>query len=263
MTNETKILGENTGTGKYNPDLAQQLTKQIEQEEQRAALEAKTKPKTEEIFDVIASPINTDPQPRESYIYVPSLGLYVGKERIFEGENWYDCHAQLKAANLRMPTISEFIEFIKYLKTRPEINKEAHPGEIELILDDILSQRRPERGEWLNARFHTNTEGVLYMHYNHQGTDKRLFPESLEPLEDYLKTYTKVNFNSWLSNPTKQGLPRVNINKGVIENLWYTPPPYNNNNAIAAFYTDEDGPSLHCALDPFLINKGVRGILKI
>jgi hypothetical protein len=50
------------------------------------------------------------------YIYVPSINLYIAKERTLQGKNWFDAHKELQSQNQRMLIIPEFIEFLKYVK---------------------------------------------------------------------------------------------------------------------------------------------------
>src|SRR3989338_4501364 len=52
----------------------------------------------------------------KGFIYVPSIRLYVAKEKTLYGKNWYECHEELHKKDLYMITLPQFIEFIKYLK---------------------------------------------------------------------------------------------------------------------------------------------------
>jgi len=58
--------------------------------------------------------------PLEGFIYVPSTKLYFAKERTLLNHNWYDTHKKLHEQNLRMPTIPQFVEFLKYLRAKTE-----------------------------------------------------------------------------------------------------------------------------------------------
>lgn len=91
----------------------------------------------------------------EGFIYVPSIKLYVAKERSLLGKNWYQAHEELHRQGLQMLTIRQFVDFILYLKQ----NKSNIP-EAERILGEILTPREPYRfgGEWLDARF--SSEGA-------------------------------------------------------------------------------------------------------
>src|SRR3989344_5878972 len=78
------------------------------------------------------------------YIYVPSINLFVAKEKILHSKNWEQTHQELQKQNQRMLTILQFVSFINYLKSVPSY----HP-----ILDEILTVRDPWRSEWLDAYF--------------------------------------------------------------------------------------------------------------
>ncbi|MEK6824180.1 MAG: hypothetical protein AABY06_04040, partial [Nanoarchaeota archaeon] len=41
------------------------------------------------------------------FIYVPSINLYVAKQRTHLGKNWFDCHKELQSNNQRMLIIPE------------------------------------------------------------------------------------------------------------------------------------------------------------
>ena len=56
---------------------------------------------------------------KEGFIYVPSINLYVAKEKSLHRKNWHETHAELHSQNLYMPTIPEFIEFLKHLRSQP------------------------------------------------------------------------------------------------------------------------------------------------
>ena len=251
MTNETKILGENTRPTKYNPNLAQQMAKQIEEEEQRAALEAKTRKPVEE---------NT---PLTGYIYLPSQEIYVAKWRILNGKNWYESHKILQERELRMLTIPQFIEFLKYLRSNPNEIGAADFLEIELILDDILALREPYRGEWLDASF-KKLGNNRRINYNHEfkiitGEIPITNPKNSEPLEDCLMENRNVVLDAWLNNPTSQGLPKTNAWSG---NLSYQPPA-EENTSVAEFYVNSRAINLICTQGPTFKseNRGVRPVL--
>ena len=55
---------------------------------------------------------------KNGFIYVPSINLYVAKERSLQGLNWSNTHDELKKQNLSMPTIHQFREFLKYLRSK-------------------------------------------------------------------------------------------------------------------------------------------------
>ena len=265
MTNETKILGESTGTGKYNPDLAREVARQAEIEEKQAKLEAKRKPReTEKPFEASSFPINHSAPIADGFIYVPSINLHLAKKKMFEGADWYDCHERLQKTEQRMPTIPEFIEFLKYLKANPNGAKDVSLKERNCILDEILAIRDPFRGEWFDAKFKKQSGGTN-ISYNHNfkltflGT--RLVPKNSEYLAEEVMTDQKINLESWLNNPTQFGLVRPNLPSGT---MMYTAPK-DDEHIVAAFIACSIENGLNCDLSEYDNNRylGVRPVLKI
>ena len=256
MTNKTNILGENTGTGRYNPELAKQIAKQIEQEEKQAKLEARIKPK---IKKIINNP-SYDDTPIPGYIFVPSLGSYVGQDITLTKNDWYSCHRKLQAQGQRMLTIPEFIEFVKYLKANPQGVKDANSKEVYKILGDILTTGGTYRAEWLDAEFQINNE-LMYVTYNHEvKTYGNIKPKNAELLESCLFDDGNIDLDSWLNKPTKQGLPREAILDGDLKYI----APKSDNMLVAGFYANQIQTCLHCAWGPHDSGNshGVRPIIK-
>jgi hypothetical protein len=183
--------------------------------------------------------------PKQGMIYLPSLNLNFAKQRTHKGLNWYDAHKELQNQNLKMPTIPEFIAYIKYLQTDYQTIDKL---EADSILDDILTVRIPWRSEWLDADFKVKNN-QLYVHYNHY-TDSagNLLPRNTEKLEACLMTDKNpgIDLQDWLDNPTSQGLPRPNINEGSLF-YWY---PRSDNISVARVDADSDGAGLDCGRNP-------------
>ena len=76
------------------------------------------------------------PQPAEGFIYVPTISLYVGREKLFQGSNWNKAHEKLEAQESKMLTPYQFMEFIKYLQNNNVPDKDK-------LLDEILTVREP------------------------------------------------------------------------------------------------------------------------
>src|SRR3989344_9511391 len=107
-----------------------------------------------------------------NYILLPEneyhKDLLVSKERKYLGKNWYQAHEELAKEDSYMLTIRQFVDFLKLLKSgnvydenkNKILNKESN-----LILYDILNQKNPVRGEWLDAEF-KEIENKLYICYN-------------------------------------------------------------------------------------------------
>jgi len=196
--------------------------------------------------------LNTNPQVQQpqttplvnapnlsGYIFVPSTGLYMAKERTHLGLNWNQTHEALQSERLKMPTIYEFRQFLKYLKENPNGVSGSTSSEVESILDDILTVRDPWRSEWLNARFE-ETNGKMNVHYliNSNGS----LVDKTEVLEDCLmKDKTPgINLDYWINTPGKQNLPLKKNPKG---NLYYW---YPRNGAVARFDAYSDRADLNC-----------------
>ena len=168
------------------------------------------------------------------YIYVPSINLYVAKQRTLHGETWPDTHEKLQSQGSRMLIIPEFITFVKYLK-------QGYPDrtEAESILDDILTARNPYRAEWLDADFKVVNE-IPRINYNHKIVNGILQPQNSEPLESCLMKDCKVDLASF----NRQGLP---TKKGNDLNYWF---PRLDNNSVARFVANSGRAGLDCYGDP-------------
>ena len=236
---QTKILGESTGTGRYNPDLAKQVARQAEIDEQQARLEAKTRKPAEQI----TSPINPNALAREGYVYVPSLGLYISEKKYFDGKNWQETQERLHKEGRRMPTIPEFIEFLKVIRRNKEL-----PGILAESLTDTME------AEWLDAEFQDTIISGIYVSYYAFDNPKKIVRKK-EKLEEYLQEnqMQKINLDAWLNDHTKQGLPKPNCQKGDL--IFWQPE----DDHIARFMINEDKLVLSCAFPPFEdANIGVR-----
>jgi len=181
----------------------------------------------------------------EEFIYVPSAKLYFAKERTLLNHNWYDTHKKLDEQNLKMPTIPQFIEFLKYL--RADLT-----GENKQIYDEITEVRSPWRREWLDAKFFRK-DGRLGVTYNHiVDSNGNVVPQENEKLEGHLMQDTPViSLEHWLNNATKQGLPPEDCKPG---NLGYWQPW---GNRVAKFYVGSIRAALDCYADPSDYRGGV------
>jgi len=183
----------------------------------------------------------------EGYIHVPSIDLYVAKEKTLDGKNWYQAHEELHKQGLQMLTIPEFIEFIKYLKKEIRHPRYQDRKEAEQILDEILPGRKPWRAEWLDANFKVINE-KLHIDYNNRMINGKLKPLSSELLEDCLMEdkILGINLDYWLKNPTKHGLPRKDTPYGKLC-YWC---PMKNNNSVITFLVNSGMLGLDCGRDP-------------
>lgn len=187
----------------------------------------------------------------DDFIYIPSIDLYVAKERKLHNKNWFDAHKELQSNGERMPTIPEFIEFLKYIKINsPEIYR------------DITEVRNPWRAEWLDADFKTRGKD-LYINYNHiLDSEGDLIPKNSEILNQNTLMRNKtpgISLENFLElNHTKQGLPNKKVKSG---DLYYW-CPRSDNNSVAGFDAVSGRAGLSCCGLPSIRNSilGVRAV---
>jgi hypothetical protein len=172
---------------------------------------------------------DTNPEAKSNlngYIYVPSINLYIAEEKILFGKDFYATQELLHKGNLRMPTIPEFVEFLKYVK----INNKN-------IYNEITEVRDPWRAEWLDADFKVEGKDLVVYYHVFDKTGKIIKKKEILDRETLMSAETPgISLESWLKNPTKQGLPTSKTKKG---NFYYWCPS-KNNNSVARFYAYSD-----------------------
>lgn len=182
----------------------------------------------------------------DKFIRVPSLNLNFVKERTLQGKNWYETHKELQSNGLSMPTIPEFIEFLKYAKINsPELYKE------------ITEVRNPWRANWLDADFKVKGK-YLYINYNHVLDSKgNLVPKNSEILDKNTLMSDRtpgISLENFLEqNHTSQGLPSKKVKSG---DLYYW-NPRSDNNSVALFDAYSDWALLDCCGVPSGGDSGV------
>ena len=186
-----------------------------------------------------------------NFIYVPSINLYVAKERKFLGENWFNSHRKLQENGERMLILPEFIEFLKHTK---ENYKE--------IYNEITEVRSPWRAELLDADFKVK-DGKLHINYNHVlDSTGNLIPKNSEILDKETLMQDKtpgISLENYIgSNHTEQGLPNKNISSGDLY-YWY---PRRDNNSVAWFGAGVNRAFFDCDRDLSFVysNLGVRAV---
>jgi len=171
----------------------------------------------------------------DGFIYVPSINLYIAKERTLKGKTWNQTHEILQKDNKFMPSIYHFTEYLNYLKNDHEDRDEA-----ETILDDIL-KTGDWRAEWLDAKFEKKKDG-LYLLSDHRIENKKLIAKSEQPLEKCVMEDCYVNFDF-----NSQGLP-VSKSKSQSyeqgENIKFWCPEHSGR--VAWFYVGSDNAGLSC-----------------
>lgn len=245
----TNIIGQRDSRKiNYDPDLANKINQKVAEEKRQGVLEKKinTEPKTEEPMPEIAQEkpaiVNPNYNPIKGFIYIPSIKMYVAKEKRLEGFGWRHVWEALEEENMKMPTIYQFKEFLRYLKENPQGTKDASSKEIESILDEILTARDPWRSEWLDAYFEVKEYGgyISGMHIMTENKSKS------EVLDDYLEKSKcpGIDLNHWLYNSNKQGLPKEKAKKGDL-NYWSP-----ERGSVARFYANSIRANLSCYGSP-------------
>ena len=175
---------------------------------------------------------------KDGFIYVPSINLYLSQETHFKGKNWNDCHIETQKQGYTMPTIHQFAEFLRYLRSDEGKSKIANANE---ILNEIYEVRSPWRSEWLDAFFRQNDDS-MNIEYNHKVSGTSLIAQNKEQLADYLaETKTPgISLDNWLANPNQHGLPKPRCKNGK---LYYWKPT---DGRVARFSADSDGANLVC-----------------
>ena len=183
---------------------------------------------------IVSPQENKSVQTKDDYIYFPTLGFYVAKERSYLGKNWYVCQKLLCDENAKMLNLNEMREFLKSAK-------EYHPD----IYNDILEVKAPSKSEWIDADFQMNGSN-LYVHY-HIFDSSRKIKELEEKLDKDTLMHIRnlgISLDNWLNNSTKQGLPKNS--KG---DLYYW-APNKDNNSVAGLCARSDIVFLNCDWDP-------------
>ena len=176
------------------------------------------------------------------FIYVPSINIYVAKQKNSDlfFKDWVSCHKELQKNNQRMPTLSEFIEFLKYLVSNPN-NKEY-----QTIYNGITQRGVNWKGEWLDVDFKFKNK-KLYINYNHVfNSNGNLIPKNSELLDSNTLMKDKapgINLEDYITkNHTQQGLPNKNVKPGYSH--YYS--PNKDNISVARFGAGHDRVALNC-----------------
>ena len=177
----------------YNPNLADRFNKKVELEEK---LKARRGIKEQIVEPAIQE--TTTAEDRSGFIYVPSIKLYLAKERTHLGLDWDQTHEALKKENLRMPNPIEFVQFLKYLKDNPS-------QENTRVYNKITQVRSPWRAEYLDAYFEQRDDGIYVLTGNKKNAEKMDEATLME------NRTPGISLDGWLKNPTSQVLTRKNV----------------------------------------------------
>ncbi|MEK6898025.1 MAG: hypothetical protein AABX28_01560 [Nanoarchaeota archaeon] len=178
--------------------------------------------------------VETEPEnlpPIQDFIYIPSTKLYVARKKTLQDKSWYEAHEILQGQGSRMQTLPEFIEFLKYVNRN-------HPD----IYHEIVN--RPGKMEWIDAYFEQRKDGMYVLTYNRTNAEK-LDANTL--VDNNRKVLEKISLDTWLKNPTGQGLPRKNVAKTGRSLVYFYP----RNGFVVDFDTFCGILTLHCTAFPY------------
>ncbi|MBU2523517.1 MAG: hypothetical protein KKE23_04505 [Nanoarchaeota archaeon] len=217
----------NPRKSRYDPDLARRVN-----EEKEPAIIRKEKLEAPKVQNLQKSDL-------KGFIYVPSINLYLAKERTLKGKSWNETHKILQEDNKFMPSIYQFTEYLKYLQ-----NDHRDKTEAKEILDDILKKTQSGwKGEWLDAKFEKRNKG-LYLLSEHKIQNGKLIAKSEQPLEKCVTEdcYVDLKFNN-------QGLPiskskSQSYNQG--KNVYFWQPV---DGRVAGFNVGSGRADLYCSND--------------
>ena len=178
----------------------------------------------------------------EGFIYVPSVNLYVAKERSCLGKDWNESQRELRSQKLAMPTPYQFREFLKYLRNSSD-------SENQRLFKEIKEVRSPWRANWINARFEKRKQ-EMYMISENALKNINIIHGTFEieetKLDDFLdKDRTPgISLDDWLDSNARHGLPQQKIKQG---DLYYW---YPRDGAVARFVAVSGRADLSCGVDP-------------
>ncbi|MEE9525385.1 MAG: hypothetical protein V3V78_02145 [Candidatus Woesearchaeota archaeon] len=163
------------------------------------------------------SRVQLDHEDNSDFDYIPSIRLWVAKETTLHGEDWFGSHKGLQEQGLRMLTLPEFREYLKYLVSSD------NPEHLK-IYRDIIEIKDPYRGERVDALFsndghHLETNHIL-------DSDGKLTPQYSKSVcswctSDHLRK--EISLQDYLFRAsTDQGLPSRFAYHG--EDMEYSPP---------------------------------------
>ncbi len=186
------------------------------------------------------------------YVWLPETeshpDLLIAQEVTDQGYTHQRTKEILEKADSFMPTpdlLAEFLRTCKSGKAYDGLKNRVDNKMLDKILEERLKVRNPWRGERLDHQYSLDKEGKLQVTYHKFVNGKlKLVAKILDPetlMEDRLPG---ISLDSWIENPTSQGLPRKSVKKG---NLQYLNP---RDGYVAGFGAGSDGVGLGCVRGP-------------
>ena len=177
--------------------------------------------------------------------------LLVARKRTHQGESWNQAHDSLKQENSLMLTTRQFVDFLNMLKSGRAYDgngKLTDKSKLDEILDEIITVRKPERAERLDAKF--SSQGIIRKQFyiTYYKIDNGRLVETTEELhQDTLMDDKSPGIDlDYLINvdATHQGLPPKNIAQGKLH-YWHP-----RNGAVAWFWAYSGRAGLFCFRGP-------------
>ena len=125
--------------------------------------------------------------------------------------------------------------------------REIDQSKLETYLKEIVEVRNPYRAEWLDGKFEDNI--IIYNKVTNNGLEK--VTEQLDNDTLMESKIPGIDLESWLKNPTIQGLPRKNTKEG---DLYYWKPI---KESVARFSASSNGADLNCVRSPSYSDAGL------
>ncbi len=182
-----------------------------------------------------------------NFIYVPSIKLWVAKEKTYF-KNWDEGWEDLEKQGLGMLPPLEFIKFLKYCKDNsPE------------IYQDITRKKEPWRAEWIDAYFEQRADGMYIWTMNKTKAEKLSHKTLMKFCHHSFGPDSRISLDDFLNkHHTRQGLPTKKTKPG---NLSYLPP---SENSVAVFFAAPKDIQFGCMADivQTSFNIGVHAYIK-
>ena len=142
-----------------------------------------------------------------------------------------------------MTTPSLFVEKLRLLRSEEAYDAQGNKHDskrLDQAFNEITEVRNPWRAEWLGHRY-SKQENQLQVTYN-KFVDGKL-TKVTEPLDEdtLMENRTPgISLESWIENPTSQGLPRKTVEKG---SLYFWHP---RDKSVAVFNANAGWSYLNC-----------------
>ena len=163
---------------------------------------------------------------------------YIGK---IQHKQALDLNLALDGLTLNIRQFADFLNLLKSGKAFYADGSKADKTLLDNMLDEITTVRASWRAEWFDNSFGKNT--TTYHKFNTNGKLVEV-TEDLDP-DTLMEDRTPgIDLNSWLRNPTAQGLPRKTVPNG---DSYYWPPK---DGYVARFFANSDRAILNCYRSP-------------